>query len=151
MNQPPLIPTPRNDYPDDFELFWNAYPKRPGNPKRAAFRCYQQRLKQGHRAAEMIAGAHKYAQYCKASGSEGTPYAMMARTFLGPDLHFLEDWEPPEERPAWATLPTDDEKLWDFAKEHGLPNPGMLNFRQYRRLLQDKINERLGEKHAASG
>jgi len=143
MTQPALIPAPRNEYPDEFEATWAEYPKRPGNPKRAAFKCWQQRIRQDHDPGAILAGVRAYAEYVRASNSEGTPFVMMARTFFGPDLHFLEDWTPPETRPEWATLPQDDEKLWDHAKAHGLPGPGTMTYSQYRRRLQDEIERRL--------
>jgi len=143
MNQPALIPCPRNDYPEAFEAAWSEYPARPGNPKRAACKCWQQRIKQGYDPETILAGIRAYAEYVRASKTEGTPYVMMARTFFGPDLHFLEDWTPPEVKPEWATLPQDDDKLWDFAKANGLPNPGNMTYRQYRKRLQDEIERRL--------
>lgn len=38
-------------------------------------------------------------------------------------------------------LPADDDGLWPFAKEYGLPGPGTLNYWQYRKLLQDEIDK----------
>ena len=50
-----------------------------------------------------------------------------------------------EDKPHWATLPRDDEKLWDHAKKHGFSNPGSLNFRQYRSRLLSEIEARMAK------
>jgi hypothetical protein len=46
-------------------------------------------------------------------------------------------------RPDWAILPDDNNKLWDHAKKYKLSNPGQLNYRDYRKLLQTEIDRRL--------
>ena len=56
-----------------------------------------------------------------------------------------ERWE--DELPVADTkpklfLPRDDSKLWDFAKQHGLPDPGMRTYPQYRSFLQAEIEKR---------
>lgn len=82
-------------YSADFEKIWKAYPKRSGsNPKLAAWKAWQARLKSGVTPDEMVEGAERYASYCQSQGMVGGPYVKMASTFLGPDLHFQEDWMP---------------------------------------------------------
>jgi len=48
------------------------------------------------------------------------------------------------EKPDWARLPADDNKLWDHAKKHGLPDPGRTatNF-EYRASLKNVIAQRM--------
>ncbi len=147
MIQPDLVGRPRNDYPEDFENAWGKYPKRAGgNPKIKAYKAWQKRLKAGYTAKEMTAGVERYAEMCRATGKINTEFVMQAATFFGPDENFLEDYPLPTGRaqpPAWAKLPFDDNKLWDHAKEHGLPGPGSMTYPQYRRYLQACIEKRL--------
>lgn len=82
----------RSAYPAQFDDLWSRYPKRPGNPKRAALRAFNRHCK--HYSAEVIgAGVDAYRRYCEATGVIGTPFVMHAATFFGPSLHFLEDWD----------------------------------------------------------
>lgn len=48
-------------------------------------------------------------------------------------------------KPEWAKLPREDEKLWDFAKQHGFSNPGTLNYFDYRRKLQTEVEARMNQ------
>lgn len=83
----------------NFEIFWAQYPQRHGaNPKPRAFRGWAARIRQGAMPDEMIAGAMAYAQYCDRLRITGTEYVMQAATFLGPDLHFRNDWRKPNVR-----------------------------------------------------
>jgi hypothetical protein len=43
----------------------------------------------------MLDGAHRYAAYVRAKGSEGSEYVKQAATFLGPDKPFLDLWDAP--------------------------------------------------------
>ena len=43
----------------------------------------------------MIDGASRYTAYCADTGKTGTEYVMQAATFLGPDRHFLNEWDLP--------------------------------------------------------
>jgi hypothetical protein len=81
----------------DFEIFWQAYPKRSGsNPKKPALKCWQARLKEkGVTAADLIGSAKAYAGYCQATDKLGTEYVMQAKTFLGPNDCWRQDWKPP--------------------------------------------------------
>lgn len=85
-------------YTDDFEIAWHRYPKRAGgNPKRPAFKAWNARLKEGIPPQDMIDGTERYANYCEATGKLNTEFVKQAKTFFGPDKHFLEDWTPPED------------------------------------------------------
>lgn len=77
----------------DFETAWGLFPKREGgNPKRAAWKAWQARTTSGANPSEMIAGTRRYAAHIRATGKEGTPYVLQARTFFGPDEHYREPW-----------------------------------------------------------
>lgn len=99
---PPMNPgssggqSARNDYPQDFEKLWKEYPARLGsNPKRKAFQCWRARLRGGASRQEIIGGVRRYAGFIRAAGDENTPYVMQAKTFLGPDEHYLNPWTIP--------------------------------------------------------
>lgn len=127
MIQQTLLQTPRNSYPPDFEAVWQAYPRRgrtrgANDNKIAAARAYNQRIRQGHSPQEIMQGVEAYAEYIRAQGHEGTPYVKQCATFLGPDCHFLCEWEPPEEKKA---LPKTDDEWLAAGRELGLnPKPG---------------------------
>jgi len=103
--------TARHSYPADFEQAWDSYPKRNGgNPKTAAWRAYNARIRAGECPSEMLEGVKAYAAYVEHEGMEGTPYVMQAARFFGPDCWFLEPWEIQEKEPK-----TDEE--WQAAAE----------------------------------
>ena len=86
----------RQDGNFDLESFKAVYPKRAGaQPWARAARAVKARIKGGSNLDDMILGARRYADFCEAGGKTGTAYVMQAATFLGPELHFLELWEPP--------------------------------------------------------
>lgn len=79
-----------------FADFQAAYPKRGGDQGwQKATRAAAARLREGHHETEMIAGAQRYAAFCEVTGKLGTEYVKQACTFLGPDKHFLNPWNPP--------------------------------------------------------
>lgn len=87
-----------------------AYPLRAGGqPWRAAMQSWRARVDEGYEPAQMIAGAERYALFVKAKGDERTAYVMHAKTFLGPEKYFMQDWELPEAAndERW-TPPVDD-------------------------------------------
>ena len=140
--QQALFGVPRDCYPSDFQMVWERYPARVGNQsKRGAWRAYQKALKQAS-AQEILDGCERYRRYCEAAGIVGTPYVMMAQTFLGPDAHYEQEWALPEAVPNWQTIPKDDDELWPWAKEHGYPNPNTMNYYQYRKFLEKCVEER---------
>jgi len=89
----------------DFDQAWLSYPKRAGNnPKAAAFKAWQARLKSAVDPCAMRAGVDRYALFCRATDKEGTEYVMMAATFFGPARPFEQEWSPP--RPQAAAPPS---------------------------------------------
>lgn len=90
----------RFDYPEEFEQAFRALPKRNGdNPKRRAYRAWTARRRDGHSPDVMLAGARRYAEWCRATGKTNTELVKQAATFFGPDEPFLNNWDIPEEVP----------------------------------------------------
>lgn len=85
INHKPLT----NIYTDDFEKFWNIYPKRnsPHN-KQAALKAWNARLKDGDSPEQIIRGAKNYADECDRNGRTGTEFVKQASTFIGPNKHY---------------------------------------------------------------
>ena len=84
----------RDDYPEEFETLWRAYPKRMGdNPKRKAFKAWRARITAGRTADEIQAGVVRYAAFIAATGKAGTEFVKQAATFLGPDEGFAAEWQ----------------------------------------------------------
>jgi hypothetical protein len=77
----------------DFKL---TYPSRAGDQGwTKAIRAANARIAEGHSPSEMVAGAARYAEYCKATGKLETEFVKQACTFLGPDKPFLQTWSLP--------------------------------------------------------
>lgn len=74
-------PTPKGEkYPEDFEKFWSAYPKRKGtNSKKEAFKKWQGYIRGGVPASLIIQGAEGYAK--DRAGQDAT-YTQQAKTWL---------------------------------------------------------------------
>ncbi|ENV9113035.1 MULTISPECIES: helix-turn-helix domain-containing protein [Enterobacter] len=86
----------KENYSNEFEQAWQAYPKRAGgNSKAAAWKAWKARIKDGVTTEAMLAGVNRYAVYVRATGSVGTQYVKQAATFFGPDRHFEEAWQAP--------------------------------------------------------
>lgn len=84
-------PAAPNDYPDDFEEAWAAYPSRPGASKATTFKAWKARIVAGATPLEMLAGTRKYAAYVLATKTE-KQYIKQPATFYGPGEHFSADW-----------------------------------------------------------
>ncbi len=134
------------NYPENFETLWGLYPRRIGNnPKRKAYNAYNARVKQGYDHNSMINGLKRYCVFCEKTGIINTSYVMHASTFLGLDENFLEEWEPPEIKQEWEKMPSDNEKLWDWANKHNFSGPGSLTYYQYRGVLQKEVEKRIAQ------
>ena len=101
-----------NEYPADFEAFWQAYPKARRKEKRAAYKAWKTRLKQGKAQGitpdKLITAARHYAAEMEAKGKE-PEYIKLPKTFLGPTKPFEEYIDPPKEQgldppKAWSKL-----------------------------------------------
>lgn len=89
---------PRAADPDgeSFALLKSVYPKRSGDQRwHEARQAVNSRIREGHSWAEILDGAHRYADWCKITGKIGTETVKQAATFVGPGKPFLEDWTPP--------------------------------------------------------
>lgn len=86
----------KDDYSPEFELAWQAYPKRSGgNPKNSAYKAWNARLREGVKPESMLEGVKRYATFVQTTGNVGTQYVKQASTFFGPDRHFEESWLAP--------------------------------------------------------
>lgn len=79
-------PQKRDGYTDDFERFWEVYPRRV--EKQRAFKCWLTKLKHGAKPEDLIAAAGHYAEMCRSHNREAE-MIKHASTFLGPN----EPWE----------------------------------------------------------
>jgi len=87
----------RETFDEEFLSFKLEYPLRAGGqPWKAAQKCWNARLDEGAVPTQMIEGAKRYALFIKAKGDERTSYVMHAKTFLGPEKYYLQDWELPQ-------------------------------------------------------
>lgn len=115
-------------YPQEFELAWGKYPKRPGsNPKRQAFKCWHARVKEGHDPAAILAGVIRYAKFCQSTGKANTEYVMQAQRFFGTSCEFENEWSPPQqfpERPRHSGFGDID---YSKGLKQGVPD-GVANF-----------------------
>lgn len=115
------------EYPHEFELAWQKYPKRPGsNPKRQAFKAWKARTKEGYDPAHMLAGVVRYAKFCRQSGKTNTEFVMQAQRFFGPSCEFENEWSPPEppDRPRHSGFGDID---YSEGLKKGVPD-GVANF-----------------------
>jgi hypothetical protein len=105
-------------YTSDFENFWTAFPPKPHNNKKGAWRCWQTRLRAGEDKDRMIAASRHYAL---TRAALDPTFTMLAQTFLGPDLRYEAFVDPPngnggnghKEAPEgmrWATFVDYDER-----------------------------------------
>lgn len=86
----------RGGEPDWAQEFKLVYPARSGDQGWSkAWKAANARGIEGHTSAEFIAGARRYAEFCRVTGKAGTEYVKQACTFLGPDKPFLLPWHPP--------------------------------------------------------
>ena len=108
------------EYSAEFLEVWEQYPKRAGaNPKTAAFHGWKARIAEGFSASEILAGVERYAAFVRLTGKAGTEFVMQAKTFLGPDHHFLDAFDPPRSPDASRNtgIPPSDYK--NGVDEHG--------------------------------
>jgi len=96
---------------EDFLSFKLEFPMRAGGqPWRLAQNTWNARIHEGIEPEVMIEGAKRYAKFIAETGKDRSEYVMQAKTFLGPEKHFLADWDvPPDAAQAerWSP-PADD-------------------------------------------
>jgi hypothetical protein len=102
VREPSLNRQRNRQYPADAGLMAKleqvkcVYPKRAGSqPWRRAASALRARLKDGATLQEILAGVERYRGFCQATGKLGTEVVMQAATFLGPECHFQQPWDPP--------------------------------------------------------
>jgi len=83
----------RVPYQEAFTACWDAYPSRAGgNPKKAAYKAWVARVREGVDPDELLKATQAYAKHCRQSGRAGTEFVMMGRTFYGPNERWAE-WQ----------------------------------------------------------
>lgn len=75
------------DYSENFEAFWNTYPRKEG--KGEAYKKYKARLNDGYTEQELIMAAENYARRCATERTE-IKYIKHAKTFLSDSTPFLD-------------------------------------------------------------
>ena len=83
----------KNDYPTDFEKFWEAYPKARRIGKAEARKKYQARLNDGWTPEELAAAAKKYAAETERNRTEPR-YIKHPKTFLSDSTPFADHGVP---------------------------------------------------------
>jgi uncharacterized protein YdaU (DUF1376 family) len=80
---------------EDWIRFKLIAPKRAGSqPLERGRKAWHARRAEGHEASVMIAGGERWARYVNETHQDPR-YVMQLVTFLGPEKHFLADWEVP--------------------------------------------------------
>lgn len=116
-------------YPDEFEHTWKDYPQRlGGNPKRAAYRAWQARRKEGHTVEEIHGGTSRYARYCQRRGLVNTEYVMQTKRFMGPEKEFQQPWSTQAPKPA---------------AKSSAPERPQISEAEQRRINNERYNERM--------
>lgn len=79
-----------------FEQLKLIYPKRAGDQRwpKAKQAC-NARIKEGATVQQLLDGAQRYAEFVRASDSEGSQYVKMASTFFGTEKGFENAWQKP--------------------------------------------------------
>lgn len=81
----------RNEYPEEFDAIFAAYPRKGDTDKSGAFKAWSARLKEGVSPDVIAEGVARYAAYCTANCTENN-FIKQPKTFFGPDRHFLNEW-----------------------------------------------------------
>lgn len=109
-------PSPKSkpdEYSREFLLFWGSYPRKEG--KRAAWKCWNSRLKEGVSPDDMQTAAYGYARKCDDTRTEAQ-FIKLPQTFIGPNRPY-EDFVTPM-APEGKREPEDDEKETDRQRSH---------------------------------
>jgi len=75
-------------YPDEFEEIWEAYPDRPKDNKKGAYRKIRQLIKSDAEQQDLLSAAENYQTEQENEDNIGTKYVKMCKTFFGPDEHY---------------------------------------------------------------
>lgn len=119
-------PKPFDGYPAAFEILWEARPRRAGSdPKPAAFRAWQARIREGRITTEDAhAAVLRYAEFCRATGKIETEIVQQLATFFGLVKEgYLQDWAPPRS----PGPPGESGRFTGLlAKDYGVTKPGLF-------------------------
>lgn len=88
-----LNPHPVATVPEEFEVTWAAYPKRPGASKADSLKAWRRRIKNGVDPQTILSGVMRYAEFCRVS-IDDPQYIKQPATFFGTGEHYLSDWTP---------------------------------------------------------
>jgi len=114
---------PKKDYTEDFEKFWDIYPRK--IEKAASFEKWMATIRRGNKPDEIIAGAVDYARRCFRDRTEDK-FIKHPKTFLGHNEHWREHLTPtakeiktddPLDKPGIAA-----ETFFDFGLEEINPS-----------------------------
>lgn len=84
----------RSKWDEEFKKIREAYPKRYGNPRWTdALHAYRARRREGVTHETILEGTYRYREFCEAEGKINTEGVMQARTFLGTNRSYKEDWD----------------------------------------------------------
>lgn len=73
-------------YPEAFNIWWEAYPRRMGpNPRRGGYGRWRKLVASGVGEADLLRAAQEYSAEVRRRGREDSRYVMKASTFLGPE------------------------------------------------------------------
>lgn len=101
-------------YTCDFETLWAAYPRK--QEKAKAYGCYKARLADGFPEDELLLAVKRYAEECKAHGTEKR-YIKLGSTFLGPNTPFLDylgDYAPEKPKEKKTGFSNFQERTYDM-------------------------------------
>jgi len=134
-------------YTEAFEQCWSKYPKRPGNNKREAFACFNQRLSENVTADYLYEKTIAYKAHCDSAEKTGTDYVLLGRTFFGCNYKFNDNWPVIEKKKAdepWAKIPFENNDLEAFCKLHGYRMAGAgKSYAEWRRAIKLEIDQKL--------
>lgn len=80
-----------DEYSAEFNDWWSRYPRKVS--KKTAYKAWRARIREGVSVEDLDDGLARYLDYIDAEGTEDR-YIKHPATFLGPDRHWEEDWEP---------------------------------------------------------
>jgi hypothetical protein len=79
----------KEPYPEAFERVWAMLPSRGiNNPKKAAFKAWSKRLKEGVKPEDLERATSNYCLYARQKGILGTELVLMGSTFFGPQERY---------------------------------------------------------------
>lgn len=134
-------------YTEAFEAVWSKYPSRPGNNKREAFACFNQRLSENVSADHLYEKTLAYKAHCDSAEKTGTDYVLLGRTFFGCNYKFNDNWPVIEKKKAdepWAKIPFENNDLEAFCKLHGYRMAGAgKSYAEWRRAIKLEIDQKI--------